>query len=200
MTLAPRLRAMLLAAGLGLTVAAIGWVESRDDPAGETRAAAGPAAATRSAGGAENMKVPDAARRPQAASAPATPEAQVPAGPAPAVDLTRARRTLQPLAVDAFAPRSWAPPPRKLTVAEQAAAAPPPPPPPQAPPLPYRYVGMMGDDGRTTLFLANGDRDVMARPGDVLDGVWRLELVNEQRALFVYVPLQQSRTLTLGAR
>jgi len=34
----------------------------------------------------------------------------------------------------------------------------------------------------------------------VLDGVWRLELVNEQRALFVYVPLQQSRTLTLGAR
>jgi hypothetical protein len=198
MTLAPRFRATLLAAGLALTVAAIGWVESRDEPADAPRANAGPAAPRKTAARADDAKAPDGTRR--AAPAPAPPEAQVPAGPAPAVDVNRARRTLQPLAVDAFAPRSWAPPPRKLTVAEQAAAAPPPPPPPQAPPLPYRYVGMMGDDGRTTLFLANGDRDMMASPGDVLDGVWRLELVNEQRALFVYVPLQQSRTLTLGAR
>ncbi len=196
MTLAPRLRAVLLAAGLALTVAAIGWVESRDEPADEKRANARTAAPRVTAARTDDTKMPDSTR--PAPSSPAA--APVPAGPAPAVDLTRARRALQPLAADAFAPQSWAPPPRKLTAAEQAAAAPPPPPPPQAPPLPYRYVGMMGDDGRTTLFLSNGERDLMARPGDVLDGVWRLELVNEQRALFVYVPLQQSRTLTLGAR
>lgn len=198
MTLAPRLRATLLAAGLVLTVAAIGWVESRDDPADATRANAGSAAPKRTTPRSDDAKVPDAAR--PVPSAPVSVGAQVPAGPAPAVDVTRARRALQPLAADAFAPQSWAPPLRKLSAAERAAAEPPPPPPPQAPPLPYRYVGMMGDEGVTTLFLSNGERDVLARPGDVLDGVWRLELVNEQRALFVYVPLQQSRTLTLGAR
>lgn len=194
MTLAPRLRAALLVIGLALTLAAIGWVESRDEPvetASPTRAGADPAAATR--------RVPAAGAESRTVAAPtATPAAQ--AGPAPAVDLARARRIVQPLAGDAFEPRSWAPPPRKPTAAERAAAAPPPPPPPEAPPLPFRYIGMLGNDGATTLFLANGDRDVAARPGDVIDGVWRLELVNEQRALFVYVPLQQSRTLTLGAR
>ena len=116
MTLAPRLRATLLAVGLALTVAAIGWVESRDEPADATRANAGPAAPKRTAARADDAKGPDGARR----AAPA--EAQVPAGPAPAVDLTRARRALQPLAADAFAPQSWAPPPRKLSAVERAAA------------------------------------------------------------------------------
>lgn len=194
MTLAPRLRAALLAIGLALTLAAIGWVESRDEPvatAPSPRAGVGRADAKPSA----PAKAGDA----QGTGPSMTPQAAHP-GPVPAVDLARVHRAPQPLAVDAFAPRSWAPPPRKQTAAERAAAAPPPPPPPQAPPLPFRYVGMLGDDGRTTLFLTNGDRDVAAKPGDVIDGVWRLELVNEQRALFVYVPLQQSRTLTLGAR
>jgi hypothetical protein len=186
-TLAPRLRAALLAVGLAGTLAAIWAVESRDESLADARADVGQAAAP---------AMRPAARADRALSAPAaTPE-----GPPPAVDLARAVRIPRPLAADAFEPRSWAPPPRKLSAVERAAAAPPPPPPPQAPPLPYRYMGMMGDGATTTLFLANGERDMAAKPGDVLDGVWRLELVNEQRALFTYVPLQQSRTLTLGAR
>jgi len=190
MTLAPRLRVALLVAGLAVTVAAIGWIESRDEPKAATTARAGSTDAKRppAPGGDARQTVPSAS----------TPAAHT--GPSPAVDLARARRTPQPLAVDAFSPRSWAPPPRKQSAAERAATAPPPPPPPQAPPLPFRYVGMLGDDGKTTLFLSNGERDVAARPGDVLDGGWRLDEVDERRALFTYVPLEQSRTLTLGAR
>ena len=192
MTLAPRLRAALLVIGLAVTIAAIWWVESRDGEIAGARAEAG--------------------RAPTKASRPASPSGRVdrvdrvarvdavPTGVPPAVDLARALRTPRPVAADAFEPRNWTPPPRKQTAAERAAAAPPPPPPPQAPPLPYRYMGMMGEDGRTTLFLSTGERDLAARPGDVLDGVWRLDQVDERRALFMYVPLQQSRTLTLGAR
>lgn len=189
MTLAPRLRAALLVVGLAVTVAAIWWVESRDDDLAGARAEAGRASTKPSRPVSPGARVDRVARVDAA-----------PTGVPPAVDLARALRTPRPAAADAFEPRNWTPPPRKLTAAQRAAAAPPPPPPPQAPPLPYRYIGMMGEDGRTTLFLSSGERDLAARTGDVLDGVWRLDQVDERRALFMYVPLQQSRTLTLGAR
>jgi hypothetical protein len=76
-----------------------------------------------------------------------------------------------------------APPPPPVVV------APPPPPPPQPslPTLPYRYLGMLaerdGSDAR--VFLMMGDKMIMARVGDVLDGGYRLEHIAARELRFV---------------
>lgn len=114
------------------------------------------------------------------------------------LDPSRVRRDARPVVADAFAARSWAPPPKRLPPV--AAVDLPPPPPPEPPPLPYTYLGMLGDGDRTTLFLAQGDHDVAVREGDVVDGVWRLDHVDAQRAQFTYLPLQKPRSLNLGTR
>jgi hypothetical protein len=106
-----------------------------------------------------------------------------PAAAQAAVRLAQARR-------DLFAAHSWyiAPPlPPPL-----------PPPPPMAPPLPYSFLGQWREDGQQTLFLHAGARELTARAGDVLDGAWKLEAIHGTQARFVYLPLNQTRTLSLG--
>lgn len=73
-----------------------------------------------------------------------------------------------------------------------------PPPPPQAPPLPYAYMGRWLDAGETTWYLTRGNQPVSVRPGQVLDGVWRLEPVTAGMLNFTYLPLNQTRSLRTG--
>lgn len=64
---------------------------------------------------------------------------------------------------------------------------PPPPPPPPLPTLPYRYFGMLaerdGSDAR--VFLMMGDKMIMARVGDILEGGFRLEEIMARELRFV---------------
>ncbi len=76
---------------------------------------------------------------------------------------------------------------------------PPPPPPPQAPPLPFTYMGKMIEDGRVTVFLVRGDRNFIARVGDTIEGLYRVERVDDRAILFTYLPLNQGQELSLGA-
>lgn len=82
-------------------------------------------------------------------------------------------------------PRSFQPPP------------PPPPPPakPQAPPLPYRFVGAVDDQGDRSVFLMEGTQVMMVRAGDELGGRYRVERVSDQAIEFTYLPLKQRQTL-----
>lgn len=73
-----------------------------------------------------------------------------------------------------------------------------PPPPPQAPALPFSYMGRWTDAGQTTYYLARGTLPVSVRPGQVLDGVWRLEPVAGGILNFTYLPLNQTRSLRTG--
>jgi len=101
--------------------------------------------------------------------------------------------------VDAFGAKNWNPPPRKLTpkeVAAQQAVVAPPPPPPQAPPLPFTYVGMVGDEDETTVFLAQQDVNHAVRKGDVINGTYRVEEAEAGRVVLTYLPLDQRQTLT----
>lgn len=95
---------------------------------------------------------------------------------------------------DAFAPRDWTPPPPP----PPKALPPPPPPPPMAPPLPYRYVGKMLEDGHLMIFLDARGRTITVKGGEVLDGQWRVDGVEPRLIRFTFLPLAQTATLNIG--
>lgn len=102
--------------------------------------------------------------------------------------------TLNPAARDAFAPRDWTPPPPP----PPKALPPPPPAPPMAPPLPYRYLGKWLEDGKLVVFLQAGNRSILVRGGEILDGQWKVDEITPRSAQFVYLPLAQTTTLNIG--
>lgn len=89
--------------------------------------------------------------------------------------------------VDPFAPRSFSPP-----VPADAAK----PHKPVAPPLPFRYLGKMIEDGRLNLFLARGDESLSVRAGEKI-GEYRVDKVTESEVVFTYLPLQTKQSLPL---
>ena len=91
-------------------------------------------------------------------------------------------------AVDPFAPKNFAPP-----QPEQRAAAPAK---PEAPPLPFRYLGKLIEDGKLSVFLANGAESVTARAGERI-GDWRVDKVTESEVQFTYMPLKTKQSLPL---
>jgi hypothetical protein len=126
-----------------------------------------------------------------------------PAGPARELALARldeqaARRSEAAEGVDAFAPRDWHEPIAREAARRAAAAPPAPPPAPQAPPLPFRFIGMMHDAGQTSVFVAQGDRNHIVRPGESIDGTWRLDRVTEKSVLFTFLPLGTVQALPTG--
>lgn len=172
-------RRVLIFGSLALTLAAVQWVDGNEETGRKTKPAAPSASVT---------PAPKPAR-------PAAPRVDAPAGE---IDLARLVRARGGSSADAFAPRSWEPPPRKLSAKEAAMAAAPPPPPPQAPPLPFVYVGMLADDVRTTVFLSQGSRDIAVRTGETIDGTYRVDAVQADRIELTYLPLNQRQTLPLG--
>ena len=116
-------------------------------------------------------------------------------------DLARAHARLQrqdraePIR-DAFSPRSWAPPPPEPAPA--APAAPAPLPVPLAPPLPFRYLGQLSEQGRTVVFLARGEAPVAGSVGEVLEGSYRIERIAPTAVEFTYLPLNTRQVLAVG--
>jgi hypothetical protein len=99
-------------------------------------------------------------------------------------------------AADPFARRSFGP------KAEPAGAQPPAP--PQAPPLPFRYLGKMIEDGELAVFLARGEESYSikkpaTKKGQKLDDNYRVDKVTEDRITFTYLPLKIQQTLDIPA-
>lgn len=117
-------------------------------------------------------------------------------GTAPAVTPEKPRETAPRLALsraNLFPEQTWfippPPPPPPPYV---------PPPPPQAPALPFSYMGRWQQADQTTYYLMRGLLPVSVRPGQVLEGVWRLETVANGMLNFTYLPLKQTRSLRTG--
>src|SRR5262245_24130845 len=91
-------------------------------------------------------------------------------------------------ATDPFAPKNFSPQPQ---APQQAARAK-----PEAPPLPFRYVGKMIEDGKLAVFLANGDEAVTAVAGQQI-GDYRVDKVTESEVQFTYLPLKTKQSLPL---
>ncbi len=79
-----------------------------------------------------------------------------------------------------------------------AAAAPPAPPAPPPPlQLPYRFLGTYAEKADSpSVFLAMGERLIVAKIGDTLDGGFRLDTVTPREITFTHI--QQNVTLRLS--
>ncbi len=125
--------------------------------------------------------------------------------PAPATPAERELRFAAATAktTNAFSVRDWLPPPppapRVVAAPAQAVVAPveaaPPPPPPLV--LPYRFIGMLDDPQSSAqrVFLAIGEKLIVASTGEVLDGGFRLDAIRATELVFTHV--QQGRTVRL---
>jgi hypothetical protein len=177
-----KLRAALLTGALALTLAAVRWADKLTDM---TEASAGAVAEA----------------TPRARAAPGAATTGQPA-PAPALDLSKLRRApvVDPNG-DPFGARTFRPDPPKAKAGAAlaaAAAAAAPQPAPQAPPLPFTYIGRLSEDRDTTVFLAMGERNLVLKPGDVVDNIYKLEEVSDSAVVLTYMPLSQRQTLSIG--
>lgn len=117
------------------------------------------------------------------------------------------RTGLQPL--DKGVPLAWAsnaPPPPPPPPPEVA----PPPPPPMAPPFPHRWVGRFNDLPATPASGAMPgpavQRAVLAGPlatwvvkaGDVIEGQWRVDQIQDRQMRLTYLPLKQSLSISMN--
>ncbi|MBB5607492.1 MULTISPECIES: hypothetical protein [unclassified Janthinobacterium] len=103
-------------------------------------------------------------------------------------------------AASLFTRQSWQTPqnimPGQQTV--QADASPVAADPNAPPPLPFQFLGRFVDEGKAAYFLQAGERNVVARPGDLLDERYRFDGVVQGTLQFTYLPLNQKQTLAVG--
>lgn len=85
------------------------------------------------------------------------------------------------------------PPPPKDAAAEEVEA------PPEAPPLPFKYMGEANrSGGAREIYLLNGDRLYVVKPGDVLDQMYRVDGIENNVMKIVYLPLDIRQELLIG--
>jgi hypothetical protein len=68
---------------------------------------------------------------------------------------------------------------------------------PVAPPLPYRYIGKLIEDGRLEVILLRGAEQFTVAAAGPLDAEYRVDEVNEKRIAFTYLPLNASHILEI---
>ena len=91
-------------------------------------------------------------------------------------------------------------------------AAPPPPPAPAktvplpeveikptAPPFPYKYGGWIAVGGTRVHYLQRGNDVIAIGKGEVLDGVWRIDALSEDRIEVSFVPLGQQMSMLFAS-
>jgi len=105
--------------------------------------------------------------------------------------------------IDPFAPRHWqAPPPPPV------AAAPPPTPvapvapmaPAGPPPLPFKFMGQFGDDGKQVVYLSHGEQVLLPQTGATLEGEYKVLSMDAQRIEFEYLPTGAKQFLSITAQ
>jgi len=176
-------RQWLLGGGLAITLAATMWAAQSGDDDGD---------AAQAVAGASRRDVPTAdvhadARGPNTASAKTTTPHD-----APVPELHASARAPWPRASDAQF-LAWMPP---------APPPPPPPPPPAppappvAPPLPYQLIGRLVEDDRPVALLASPTRTLAVHAGDVIDGQWQVDAVNDTGLALTWRPAKLKQVLS----
>lgn len=107
------------------------------------------------------------------------------------LDLSKLERAAPGTApgADPFAPKDFNPAPQREAQAARAGK-------PEAPPLPFRYLGKLIEDGKLSVFLANGEESITAKPGARV-GDYRIDKVTESEVQFTYLPLKTKQSLPL---
>jgi hypothetical protein len=99
-----------------------------------------------------------------------------------------------PPATNLFAQKSWyVPPPPPPPPKPQ------PPPPPTAPPMPFSFLGSyQAPDKPLIIFLSKGDQLYTVSPGDIIEGVYRVEGIASGQLGFTYLPLNIRQTVIVS--
>lgn len=128
-----------------------------------------------------------APRPPAAAKAPAAGQGRPPADTG-SLGLSRGQQGTEPREIrDLFAGQTWHVPPPAA-----------PPGPPEPPPLPFTYLGKLVDDGRVTVYLSEGERNLAVRQGEIINGTYRVKRISPTAVTFVYIPMNKQQTLDIG--
>jgi hypothetical protein len=132
-----------------------------------------------------------------AGSTPAGAAPSAPAAPA-APNLPLRSRIPDAASKDPFAAHGWLPPPPPAPPPLAEAPAPPPPP-PTAPPVPFRFVGLLEEkSAKPAAFIAKGDALYVVHVGDVVESTYRVESFNSAQVVITYLPLQQRQTIEVN--
>lgn len=105
--------------------------------------------------------------------------------------MDKSREPMPEQSRDPFAATSFQPPPQPAPAAVVIAK-------PAAPPLPFQYQGLLRQDGKLAVFLADGAGLLIAREGETLAGQYRVERLTEQEIILQYLPLAERQTLNFG--
>ena len=57
-----------------------------------------------------------------------------------------------------------------------------------APPLPYRWLGRVVEDGQARALLASATRTLLLGRGELIDDQWRIEAVGESALDLLWLP------------
>ncbi len=69
----------------------------------------------------------------------------------------------------------------------------------QAPPLPFKYLGRLEENGTVTVFLAEGNqRPRLVRKGDQLPPNHQVDDITAEGMQLTYLPLKQTQHLQFG--
>lgn len=103
----------------------------------------------------------------------------------------------EPVRIETFVPVAFAP----HSVAAPTVARPKPivaaAPTPAPPPLPFRYMGRLVEDGKPEVFVLRGEEHFSVAAGDRLGSDYRVEEVTESEIVFLYLPLNIRQRLPL---
>ncbi len=136
----------------------------------------------------ETVDVPDQALPAAAKSATQTSASVVRSVPPSALRHDRFSAHAAGAPEDLFPVRSWLPPP---PVAQAVAA-------PTAPPLPFKYLGKVLEEGAVVAFVSEGARTHLLRKGDALPP-YRVDNITPQEATLTYLPLNETQRLNFGS-
>lgn len=116
------------------------------------------------------------------------------------LDLSRLNRQSAGESDDGLFPARAPQAPPPPIPAQAVIQVPPVPPKPVAPPLPFKYLGLMVDGGKLTVFVARGDELLNLKQGDVVANQYRVDDANEASVTFIYLPLNERQVLAFGSR
>ena len=99
------------------------------------------------------------------------------------------RKEGRPRAANLFGSHDWSPPPPAPVLVA--------PPPPSAPPLPFKYVGKSKEDGHWRVFLSQGDTTLIVKEKELIDSLYRIETIAPPSMTLIYLPLNETQSLTI---
>ena len=68
----------------------------------------------------------------------------------------------------------------------------------EAPPLPFRYMGKLTQNGKTEVFVLRGDDIISIAPGQKIDADYRVEGITDSAISMTYLPLKTRQALELA--